>query len=180
MSNNYDQIAQTFHQRIDCIAGAVDELAPGLEAAAECIMKAVLDDRKVLVVGCGQDAALANYVATTLRSPTNGSPPLPAVPLVSDRAPDPHDEMWIALKTLSRDGDVVLCMDSSDQAPLAHFCARFASARNLTAVLLSESMEENAGLTVALRAENAMLRRELMLMACHSLAEQIRHSMLGE
>ena len=39
--NSYEIISTQFHQRIDSIAGAVDAMAPGLEAASALLVQAV-------------------------------------------------------------------------------------------------------------------------------------------
>lgn len=186
--DSYERIALAFHQRIDCIAGAVDALAPGLEAASATVVQTLLNDGKILIVACEGDAALANYLASSLRSSELAGPPLPALPLVCDQLPDnalealpnKEHELWTALKTLSRDGDVVLCLDSSEQAFLAKACSRIAVERNLISISMSEPDKDCQGLNIALQAESTHLRRELMLMASHCLGDQIQCILLGE
>jgi phosphoheptose isomerase len=178
--DNYDRIAGAFHRRIDCIAGAVDAMAPGIDSAAQLLTQAVLEDRKILVCACAGDAGLATHVAKTLRASGDAGPALPALAFTSDEAPGDHSQLWRDLRTLSRDGDVLLCLDSSTGAELARRSVQFALQRNLVAVAVSDTLDGVAGTHITLRAETRALRSELMLMACHCLQEQIKHVMLGE
>ena len=74
--SSYDSLSRQFHARIDAIAGAVDALAPGLEAAAAQVVEAALSDQRVLLCASGPDAALAHYFAQQLRDGDGRHPPL--------------------------------------------------------------------------------------------------------
>jgi phosphoheptose isomerase len=178
--DNYDRIAGAFHRRIDSIAGAVDAMAPGIDSAAQLLTQAVLEDRKILICGCAGDAGIATHVAATLRTPGDAGPALPTLAFTSDEAPSDHSQLWRDLRTLSRDGDVLLCIDSSAGAQLARRSVHFAVQRNLVAIAVSEPLDGIAGTRITLQAENPALRSELILMACHCLQEQIKLVMLGE
>lgn len=176
----YSRIAADFHRRIDCIVGAVDHMAPALEAASIQLLEAALTDGKVLVCGMGSDATLAMHVAGLLRAPHNGVPALPAIAVVASDAPVTESPLWLELRTLSRDGDVLLCVDSAEDAPLARLCAEFARQRNLRSIILSQAGDDLPGVSIQLQAGDRALRSELLLMACHSLQEQIKRVMLGD
>lgn len=173
----YVRIAESFHRRIECIAGAVDVLAAGIQGAASLLTRAVLEDRKVLVCASGADAALAAFAARALR---DGAPGLPAVSVSCDDGGDADAILWRDLRTLSRDGDVLLCLDSHPGAPLARACAGFAATRNLALITLSEPLDGAAHTAVELLADSSEQRIELLLMACHCLQVEIRHLLLGE
>ena len=177
---SYTRIAADFHARIDCIAGAVDVLAPGIHKAATLLTQAVLEDRKIIVCADVSDAALADALAQALRSGRNGSPALPALALAGSTHADASVDLWTDLRTLARDGDVLLCIDTREQAPFAAACATFAERRNLAAVTLSDRDGSDAVVAVTLRADTRELRSELLLMACHCLQAEIRHLLLGE
>jgi DnaA initiator-associating protein len=98
----------------------------------------------------------------------------------SDEPADDHSLLWRDLRTLSRDGDVLLCLDSVAGAPLARRAVNFALQRNLVVIAVSENPEQAGGVNIDLQAETQALRSELILMACHCLQEQIKHAMLGE
>jgi D-sedoheptulose 7-phosphate isomerase len=176
----YSHIAELFHRRIDCIAAAVDALAPGLETAAEKLTETVLADRKIIVCGVGVDATLAEHIAAEHRAAPNEGPNLPAIGRGAQEPPDDLAPLWRDLRTLARDGDVLLSIDSSDDGRFAGRCADFARQRNLLSVAMSEPREQPMGVCVVLRASDPVLRSELALMACHGLLEQVRQHLLGE
>ncbi|WP_439105703.1 phosphoheptose isomerase [Congregibacter sp.] len=176
---SYQRIAASFHQRIDAIANAVDSMAPGLAAAASLLSQAVLEDRKILISACEEDAVLAELVATVLRTPIEPGPALPALALRSD-SHEGDPTLWRNLRTLSRDGDVLLCIDSGAGATLARKYVEFAEKRNLIAIVLSEKLEISGGTCIALNVEHPDLRRELILMASHCLRDQTKQVLLGE
>lgn len=176
--SGYTRIAESFHRRIEAITGAVDIMAPGIEDAATVLTQAALEDRRIFVVGSGSDAALAEWLARSLRSDEDARPPLPAIPLVCTEPPG--ERLWSDLRPLTRDGDVLLCIDTSDTAALATAGVEFAAGRNLRLVTLSEPNDTGATAAIFLTAATRDLRRELLLMACHCLQVEIRHLLLGE
>ncbi|EED33862.1 hypothetical protein NOR53_1948 [gamma proteobacterium NOR5-3] len=176
---SYERIAASFHRRIDAIAGAVDSMASGLEAATSLLTQAVLEDRKVLVCGCKEDASLATHVAAVLRTPQGPAPALPALAFGSD-VEDGGDQLWRDLRTLSRDGDILLCIDSRPGAALAHRAIAFAETRNLVTITMSETLRVDGVACIALDAQDSDLRRELILMASYCLQEQIKQILVGE
>lgn len=186
--SHYDRIAAGFHRRIEVIAGAVDALAPALEAAAAQIVDAALNDRRIFICGAGNDAALAAYAATSFRSGASGSPPLPAHALTATVSGDP-DSLWRDLKTLSRDGDIVLFIDASDgragggsgRGNIAGEAVEIARERNLYLLLLSDQAEAlPTDLALPMIADDEALRRELALMCVHCLQNLIAEIMMGE
>jgi phosphoheptose isomerase len=178
--SGYRRIAEAFHQRIDCIVGAVDAAAPGIEAGAALLTEAALRDRKILVCGTSCDAGLAQSLAECLRGAEATAPALPALAIAHDDIPRRDSVLWRDLRLLARDGDVVVCLDSTDGAATARACAELAAERNLYLVTLSEPLgSEHAG-AIGLAANTAELRRELMLMACHCLQSEIRHLLMGD
>ena len=177
--DSYNELATAFHRRIESIAAAVDVMAPGLDRATALIVQAVMNDRKILVCACGPDRGLAIHLASLLRAPEN-SPPLPAIAVVSDVSGEASDGLWRDLRTLSRDGDVLLSLDTREGADFAALCDQFARERNLGVVALSDANERIAERAVTLAATGSDLRSELLLMAAHCLLDRIRQQLLGE
>lgn len=175
---HYEQLAADFYRRIDCITGAVDALAPGLEAAARQLVDAVLADKRLLLCGAGGDNALAQYAARLLRRPGDALPALPALCLGG--ADDPGEQLWQDLRSLSRDGDLLLCIDSSDAGATAAGAGRLAQQRNLQAVLLAPPGDHGVATVVSLQAADAELRCELALMALHELRALVLRLLMGE
>lgn len=176
---HYDRTAASFHRRIETIANAVDSMAPGLAAATSLLAQAILDDRKVLVCACGRDATLAAHIAAVLRTPLESGPPLPAIALCSDSV-EGDTQLWRDLRTLSRDGDILLCIDSGPGAAIAQKFIQFAGTRNLVTVAMSENLEIDGGSCIEIHAADADQRSELALMASHCLREHIKQLLVGE
>ena len=177
----YERIAQAYHQRIDAIAETVDAMAPGLQAAAAQIVDAALDDRRILVCATGLDASIAAYATMLLRGGAGGIPPLPALSLAGADDDARQSSLWRDLRTLSRDGDVLLCIDSAEGALTANEALQLARARNLCALLLSDLAEaEDAAAIMPLQGANAAVRRELAMMALHCLRDLIAELLMGE
>jgi phosphoheptose isomerase len=177
----YEHIASSFHTRIDAIAGAVDALAPGLQAAAQQIVDAALNDQRILVCAGGDDTALGSYAGHLLRSSWGGAPPLPALALGSTTDDSGRASLWRDVRTLAKDGDVLLCIDTAENALLAREAGAVAAERNLCAQLLSELTElPGAGILLPLNSDEITLRRELALMSVHSLRELIADLLMGE
>lgn len=178
--SDYPRIAQAFHQRIDVIAGTVDLLAPALEEAADRLLQAVMNDRRMLICGCGHDGALARYATTLFLDSDGRVPPLPAL-MVDGEGAD-SERLWSNLRSLSRDGDLLLCIDSSSDANAAMRSAQLAQQRNLDAILLSNAQPATAGnaLLLPVPAEAAQTRRELAVMALHTLRELLIQRLMGD
>ena len=130
------------------------------------------------MTGAGSDAPLADFLARCLRRDEDAHTPLPAMYVPAGEPPG--DRLWSDLRPLARDGDVMLCIDTLDRAPLSSAGAEFATARNLRLITLSEGEDTVAAAAVTLSASTRDLRRELLLMACHCLQVEIRHLLLGE
>ncbi|WOJ98360.1 phosphoheptose isomerase [Congregibacter brevis] len=176
---DYERTASSFHRRIETIANAVDTMAPGLATATSLLTQAMLDDRKILVCACGRDATLASHVAVVLRTPMDAAPALPAIALHSDS--DSGDAgHWRDLRTLSRDGDILLSIDTRSDIAVAQKYIQFAETRNLVVISLSEKVELSGGACIELHAEDQDLRSELAFMASHCLREHIKQMLLGE
>lgn len=176
---SYQRVARDFHQRIDAIAAAVDELAPAMEAAAALIVEAAVNDHRVFFCSGDYEAGIASYMAQQFRSGGGVYPALPVLSLDGGREGDNQAPLWRDLRALSRDGDVILCIDSSDGGALAQHAAALAAERNLPAIILSQATSVTATL-LPLSHPKPELRREMALMALHSLHALILQTLMGE
>lgn len=179
LMSHYDSIAGSFHTRVATIAGAVDALAPGLEITARRMVETALNDQRIYLLAAGPDAALATYTARSLRTGNSGLPPLPTIALTCDEGP--LNPAWKDLRTLCRDGDMLLCIDCEDGAELGLETMGTALQRNLFPALLSHAMEvPEPAVAMPLIAENAEMRRELALMAMHTLKQLLGDLLMGD
>ena len=178
--SSYDRIATSFHTRINTIAGAVDAMAPGIERGAAMLVQAALDDRKVLVCGAGPDGDLAAHTASRLREGDDGVPALPALAIATGQGASLPNLFDRDLRALSRDGDVLICIDTSEEGRVAAYSLEVARARNLGLVLLSRFGDSDAQAEITLLADSSILCSELALMALNCLDHEIQHLLLGE
>lgn len=200
MNDSYEQIAAGFYRRIESIAAAVDCMAAALQAAAERVVAAALADQRIIICSAEEDAGIGAHVVGLLRRPDSTLPAIPALLLSAENPVDPASKMWQDLRTLARDGDILLCIDSEAGAPLGKLSADFAAPRNLPSIVLSDTeagtgsiwiplgapsdtaasaAAQTAGHSIGTAFEERALRQELLLMAAHSLQEQIRRQLLG-
>lgn len=175
----YDQIAAEFHARINAISHGVDVMATGLRETAELAMKTALADQRVLVCATRADEGIALHMAQSLRRPDEGFPPLPALLVVGDDSRAQSSHLWQDLRALSRDGDLLLCLDSDPSGALSQPAEAFAKERRLRFAALSSKATTNSRFWIPVGAETVALRHELLLMAGHTLLSQIRKQLMG-
>jgi phosphoheptose isomerase len=191
----YERIAGNFQKTIELIAMSVDTLAGPLEEAGQIMANTLLADGKIMVCGNGADAAMAQvFVSSLINCLENERPALPAIALGQDPASltaiatssglaDIYSRQICAL---GQEGDVLLCIASSDFQPNLDNALSVASERNITPVILTHegdqfcSSENRAG-AVELIISRARKPRitELQTMTIHSLCEIIELNLFG-
>lgn len=191
----YQIIAENFQSTIETIALSVDNLAEPIERGSQVMVRALLEDRKIVACGNGVDAALAQLFTCNLLSRfEHDRPALPALTLGGDGASITaiaHSSGVIdifsrPLRALGQPGDVLLCINSSDDANNLLRAVQAAHERNMTVVVLSNTGDSE--LSALIRSEDVELRVdslrqprivELHTMAIHCLCELIDHSLFG-
>lgn len=112
---HFDKVAATFQTLIEHISLSVDSIASTAEYVAELATAALLDERKIIVIGAAADSATAVAFCEQLRrGHYRERPALPAVELIARTAePQSAGVAWIAeqLQALGQAGDlpVVFC-----------------------------------------------------------------------
>lgn len=105
-----------FQQVIDSTAMSVDVISAALEVAAASTTQALMNGGTLYCCAVGCDRSLAQFVADRLMYPVDvDRPALPALALTCVTSSGPEDAPWRDVRALARDGDAVLCIDSSPQ-----------------------------------------------------------------
>lgn len=191
----YKIIADNFKRTIETIALSVDDLAGKIERGSQLMSEALLADRKIIVCGNGVDAALAQlFVCSLLNRFEDDRPALPALTLGADHASitgiaqdaGQNEIFSRQLRALGHEGDVLLCINSSEGANNLARAVRMGQERNMGIILMSNSLDDELGLLI--RPEDVELRIhasrrarivEMHMMAIHSFCELIEHSLFG-
>lgn len=103
-----------FQQAIDSAVMSVDVIAAALEVAAASAALSLMSGGTVYCCAVGCDRSLAQFVADRLMYPVDSDrPSLPAIALTDIASAGANDALWRNLRALARDGDTLLCIDSS-------------------------------------------------------------------
>jgi phosphoheptose isomerase len=191
----YKIIADNFKRTIETIALSVDDLAGKIERGSQLMADALLADRKIIACGNGVDAALAQlFVCNLVNRFEDDRPALPALTLGADHASitgitqdaSQNEIFSRQLRALGHEGDVLLCINSSEGANNLARAVRMGQERNMGIILMSNSLDDELGLLI--RPEDVELRIhasrrarivEMHTMAIHSFCELIEHSLFG-
>ncbi len=193
--DHYPIIAENFQSTIETIALSVDNLAEPIERGSQLMIRALLEDRKIIACGNGVDAALAQLFTCNLLSRfEHERPALPALTLGGDGASITaitHSSGVVnifsrQLRALGQAGDVLLCINSSGGANNLLRAVQAAHERNMTVVALSNTGDSE--FSTLIRAQDVELRVdtlrqprivELHTMVIHCLCELIDHGLFG-
>ncbi len=191
----YQIISENFQNTIETIAVSVDALAEPIELASQLMVRALLEDHKIITCGSGVDGALAQLFTGNLLSRfEHDRPALPALTLGSDgtsvtaiaQVGGLTDIYSRQLRALGQPGDILLAINSSSAADNMLRVIRSAHERNLKVVALSNSADSELGALlqaddVELRISNPRRPRvvELHTMTIHCLCELIEHELFG-
>ena len=191
----YQSIAENFQATIEAISLSVDELAGPIERGSELIVRALLEDRKVMACGNGVDAALAQlFCANLLSRFEQERPGLPAFAMAGDGASvtaiaeaDDMEEIYARqLRALGQAGDLLLCIGSGGDSDNLLRAIQAAHERNMAVIALSN--EGSGELSSLIRAQDVELRVgyhrrpqvvEIHAMAIHCLCELVEHRLFG-
>lgn len=191
----YQIISENFQNTIETIAVSVDSMAGPIESASQLMVGALLEDHKIIACGNGVDGALAQLFTCNLLSRfEHDRPALPALTLGSDgsnvtaiaQAGGLIDVYSRQLRALGQQGDVLLSINSSDEASNILRTVQAAHDRNMKVVALSNNADSELSSLlgpddVELRISNPRRPRivELHTMVIHCLCELIEHNLFG-
>jgi phosphoheptose isomerase len=191
----YEIISSNFQSTIETIAVSVDTLAEPVGLASQLMVRALLEDRKIMACGNGVDGALAQLFAANLLSRfEHDRPALPALALNSDGASltaiahtgGLNDIYSRQLRALGQAGDVLLCISSAGEANNLLRAVQAAHERGMAVVALSNATDGELGTLlqqgdVEIRIDSLRRPRvvELHTMTLNCLCELIEHSLFG-
>lgn len=191
----YEIISSNFQSTIETIALSVDTLAEPVGLASQLMVRALLEDHKIMACGNGVDGALAQLFSANLLSRfEHDRPALPALALNSDGASltaiahsgGLNDIYSRQLRALGQDGDVLLCISSAGDANNLLRAVQAAHERGMAVVALSNATDGELGTLlqqgdVEIRIDSLRRPRvvELHTMTLHCLCELIEHSLFG-
>ena len=180
--NSYDLLAAEVHKLIETLANTVDDVAPGLDLASSALLGCLMQDRKILICAVGDASSVACEIADTARQGNDLFPSIPCLSVTCPNADSPaaFSQWWTELRTLCRDGDVVLLLDSEPGASLTMAVCGFSQERNLELVALSDRREVPDAISVPLTEVPANFRLTLLRVVCQNLFMLLQKRMLGE
>jgi D-sedoheptulose 7-phosphate isomerase len=189
------RVYNLFQRSIEAKMQVGEELAPLIEHAADRLVQALLDDKKILVCGNGPSAALAQIFSASLTDRFEKErPSLPAIWLGSNMASytaivtdAQHHEVYAKpLRALGQPSDVLLVISSSGNSVNLIHAVTAAHDRGLSVVALTgRNGGELANLLmpgdIELRAQvNARSRiHEIHLLVLYCLCDLIDHKLFG-
>ena len=193
--DHYQIISRSFQSTIENIALSVDTLAEPVGRASELMVKALLDDRKIIACGNGVDGTLAQLLTCHLLSRfEHERPALPALALNSDGASltaiantgGLNDIFSRQLRALGQAGDVLLCISSAGEANSLLRAVQAAHERDMAVVVLTNATDGELGTLlqqddVEIRIDSLRRPRviELQTMTIHCLCELIEFRLFG-
>jgi len=106
--------SEHFEQVIEGAVMSVDVIAAAIEVAAGAITHSLLQGGTLYCCAAACDRSLAQLAADRLMYPVDSDrPALPAIALTSAGQAGPDTSPWRDVRALVRDGDSLLCIDSS-------------------------------------------------------------------
>lgn len=191
----YDTISRQFQDTIETIAMSVDTLAPAISAGSALMAQTLIDDRKIVACGNGPDAAMAQLFVGHLLSRFEAErPALPALALGSEstaasaitQVTGINDVFSRPLRALGNQGDVLLCIASTEATTNLIRAVQAAHDRNMAVVLLSNSGErelenllDDSDIAVHVPSHHTSRVLEMHTMVIHCLCTLIEHALFG-
>jgi len=191
----YEIISNNFQSTIDTIALSVDNLAEPVGLASQLMVRALLEDHKIIACGNGVDGVLAQlFTANLLSRFEHDRPALPSLTLNSDGASltaiahtgGLNDIYSRQLRAVGQEGDLLLCISSAGEASNLLRAVQAAHERNMVVVALTNSADREIGNLlqqddVEIRINSPRRPRivELHTMTLHCLCELIEHKLFG-
>lgn len=191
-----ERVYTLFQQSVAAKMQVGEAMAPAIEHAANCIVQAFLQEKKVLVCGNGASAALAQIFASHLVDRFEKErPSLPAIWLggnmasytavVSEKS---YDDVYAKpVRALAQSGDILLCISSSGNAQNLVQAASTAASRGVHLISLTGRdggrlgayMAEQQGTEIRATVNARSRIHEIHLLIIHCLCDLIDHRLFG-
>lgn len=189
------RVYSLFQRSIEAKMQVGEELAPQVEIAAEGLVQALLNERKILICGNGPSAALAQIFASNLLDRFEKErPSLPAIWLGSNMASytaivsdTNHNDVYAKpIRALGQTGDVLVVISSSGNAANLVQAVSTARARGLMVIGLTgrdggnvSSLLGGDDIEVCARVNSRSRIHEIHLLLLHCICDLIDHKLFG-
>lgn len=187
------RVISFFNQSIEAKMQAGEILAPLISQASETLVKALLNDKKILTCGNGISAAHAQiFTASLMNSLLHERPSLPAMSLGTDAisAPDAshaHDFYAKQIRALGNPGDILVLVTTTGTA--ANLLQAISAAHDKEMQVLALTGREGGDVAALLDANDLELRvpltektriHEVHLISLFCLCELIDQQLFGD
>jgi D-sedoheptulose 7-phosphate isomerase len=193
--NNESRVKQLFSASIETKVQSMELLPSGICLAADIMVKALLDEKKILSCGNGGSAADAQHFSSELLNRFERERPgLPALALTTDSstltsiANDYHFEQVFAkqVRALGQSGDVLLAITTSGNSPNVLEAVRAAQDREMAIVALCgaeggqlRSLLGEHDVEICVPAQVTARIQEVHLLIIHCLCDLIDTQLFG-
>lgn len=156
-----EYLIELFSSHIDITMQSMDQLTPSISEAATLLVQRLLDERKILTVGAGQCASIADIFCANLLSRYDYERPgLPAINLSADAAvisalasDNGFKEAYSKqIRALGQAGDLLLVVSSNGGSRAAIQAIKAAHDRDLTVISISD--QDNRDIAALMQPED--------------------------
>ena len=189
------RVYNLFQRSIEAKMQVGEELAPLIETAADRLVQALLDEKKILVCGNGPSAAMAQIFASSLIDRFEKErPSLPAIWLGSNMSSytaivadaQHHDVYAKPLRALGQEGDLLIAISSSGNAGNLVQAIGAARDRGLAVIALTGRDGGEVGklldardIELCARVNSRSRIHEIHLLVLYCLCDLIDHKLFG-
>lgn len=165
---------------------SVDVIATSIEIAAGAITHSLLQGGTLYCCAADCDRSLAQLAADRLMYPVDSDrPALPAVALTTTCAAGPDTSPWRDVRALVRDGDSLLCIDSSQEGRVLQQAIASLPDRGVQLLGLThtgiDDVDSAGKYTIIALPEDARSRLlGMQALALNCLCSLIEHQLFGE
>lgn len=189
------RVYSLFQRSVEAKMQVGEELAPVIELAADRLVQALLEERKILVCGNGPSAALAQIFTSNLIDRFEKErPSLPAIWLGSNMASytaivsdTQHNEVYAKpIRALGHPGDILVVLSSSGNA--SNLLQAVSAARDRSLDIIALTGRDGGDISSLLLQEDIELRakvnsrsriHEIHLLVLYCLCDLIDHKLFG-
>ncbi|MCG6976764.1 MAG: phosphoheptose isomerase [Acidiferrobacterales bacterium] len=189
------RVNTNFQQHLETVQSHIDELAPLITQGAECMIQALLSDRKVLACGNGGSAADSQHFSSELLNRFElERPGLPAIALTTDSSTLTsiandynYDDIFSKqVRALGKPGDVLLAISTSGNSRNVVRAVEAAHERDMAVVALNgrdggqiaTALGEH-DVNICVHGPSTARIQELHIIAIHCLCDLIDYRLLG-